>query len=239
MAYAIRNLQKKCFIVTRDWLEDSIERKRKLGEKKYFIQAAFKKERAKRALELKALRAAQPLEQPENFINDSKQYSNHISLQSTNCQSDLYHVYSDETYFRYEVTITRINEDNPENEQLNERYVLFVSHSPISFPTSSCFCYSHHGTLISYQLWESNSNPHLYVCASKYFKKSGSHPLYWRANESDRKFSDEFREFQEFFEKKTGIGWMERLAKAGTTPPTCFQYRPPVRALLTFLYTCG
>lgn len=63
-----------CHIVTVDWLEDSINKKRRLKEKPYLLSSAFKQERAKIRREEKEVKG---LEQAERFVNPSKPLALH------------------------------------------------------------------------------------------------------------------------------------------------------------------
>ncbi|KAK5653095.1 hypothetical protein OQA88_9193 [Cercophora sp. LCS_1] len=78
---------KACKIVTKDWLEDSMTKKRRLPEKGYALDTELKKERAKKKAETRHQRG---IEQAVRAVN-----------------SNLYHHYHDSTFFRYEVTISK------------------------------------------------------------------------------------------------------------------------------------
>ncbi|KAK1769225.1 hypothetical protein QBC33DRAFT_347514 [Phialemonium atrogriseum] len=169
-----------CHIVSVDWLEDSINKKRRLKEKPYLLTTALKQERAKIRREVKE---AKGLEQAERFVN-----------------SNLYHTYTDATYFRYEITLTR---DDAEEEIKGQRYTLY--------------------------LFESNARPHLYLFAAKLYKKHRDpQPNFFRPSQTPQSFSTEFDRFKSFFRKKTGIEWDERLIKARTADKGHFSYSPPV-----------
>ncbi|KAL1855233.1 hypothetical protein VTK73DRAFT_8620 [Phialemonium thermophilum] len=169
----------RCHVVTVDWLEDSCHKGRRMPEKPYLLTASIKEERAKR---LQKERRARAMKLAEKFVN-----------------TNFYHVYSDSTHFRYEVTLIKNNE---EEEIHGRRYIL--------------------------HLFESNAKPHLYWFAAKFYKKHrDSQPLFYRPSETPQLFDTEFARFKTFFQKKTGIQWDERLIKAGTMDQTYFVYHPP------------
>ncbi|CAJ2506052.1 Uu.00g001820.m01.CDS01 [Anthostomella pinea] len=112
---------------------------------------------------------------------------------------NLYHIYRDSMFFEYQVKLTR---DDEKNEDVGQKYVL--------------------------TLWESNAKPHLYQTTAKFWKKHRDNkPAVLRTKETPRKFDVAFEDFKTFFEKKTGLLWDDRIAKAGTMPAEKFQYEPP------------
>jgi hypothetical protein len=156
--------------------------------------------------------------------------------------SDLYRVYMDDTFFSYEVTITR--EDEIGNTQ---RYVLTVSPhpslQPLFLPLGLTTSHQSLNLFISIpshpdhippltlppnQLYESyNSRPHMYWFVAKFYKKKGdSRPSVYRPSIAAGMLCREYGKFASFFETKTGIPWEQRLVRQGV--PGKFQYQPPV-----------
>ncbi|KAI0122104.1 hypothetical protein F4814DRAFT_446046 [Daldinia grandis] len=169
----------KAHIVTKDWFEDSLRKKRRLNEEEYSLRRIDQKAKAKEELEAKAQKG---IEQAESFIN-----------------TNLYHVYRDGTYFPYEITLTR---NDKENGNVGQKYQLY--------------------------LWESNAKPHLYLFAAKFHKKPrDNRPSIHRPRETPVLLEGALRDFRMFFYRKTGIRWDDRVAKAGTTDKSKFQYQPP------------
>ncbi|KAI0841765.1 hypothetical protein F5Y06DRAFT_307690 [Hypoxylon sp. FL0890] len=172
-------LEFRAHIVTKDWLEDSLNKKRKLKEKEYSLEEDERKANAKKKREEKVQKG---IEQAETFANPN-----------------LNHIYRDETFFPYEITLTR---DDEEGGNVGQRYVLY--------------------------LWESNSKPYLYRFMAKFYKKPrDSRPTIHRPRETPGPLQRELDDFKHFFRKKCGIKWDDRIAKAGTTPKNKFQYQPP------------
>lgn len=66
---ALRCDHRACHIVTKDWIEDSISKRRRLPEKPFLLSAAFKEERRKRILQA---RVTKGIEQAETFVNTSE-----------------------------------------------------------------------------------------------------------------------------------------------------------------------
>ncbi|KAJ4361375.1 hypothetical protein N0V85_009411, partial [Neurospora sp. IMI 360204] len=93
---------KRCQIVSLDWLEDSLFKENRLPEDKYSHVATFKALMAKARLERKI---AKGIEEEERAVN-----------------GNFYHVYFDPTdFFEYNITLTR---DDEEMGVLGERYVV-------------------------------------------------------------------------------------------------------------------
>ncbi|KAK4115028.1 hypothetical protein N656DRAFT_694761, partial [Canariomyces notabilis] len=172
--------QKTCHIVSLDWLEDSMLQAKRLPEEPYSFVRTLKQQREK---ERRRMMVIKGLEQAEKGVNPN-----------------FYHVYFDHTFFRYEIVLTRGDE---ELGTQGERYILMIH--------------------------ESNAKPHLYWFVIKYYKKKGDpQPKIHRPSGSPGLFSREFGLFEDFFHKKTGIPWVQRLIKAGTTiDKALFQYAPP------------
>ncbi|KAI0851781.1 hypothetical protein F5Y00DRAFT_259271 [Daldinia vernicosa] len=166
-------------IVTKDWFEDSLTKKRRQNEEEYSLRRIDQKAQAKKELEAKAQKG---IKEAESFVN-----------------TNLYHIYRDDTYFPYEITLTR---NDKENGNIGQKYQLY--------------------------LWESNAWPHLYMFAAKFYKKPrDSHPSIHRPRETPVLLETALNEFKAFFHQKTGIHWDDRIAKAGTTEDNKFQYQPP------------
>ncbi|KAK0711581.1 hypothetical protein B0H67DRAFT_541329 [Lasiosphaeris hirsuta] len=186
---ALKRAKKECKIVTIDWLEDSINKKRRLPEGGYSLDKALKEERAEQRQEVKV---AKGLEQAEKAVN-----------------TYLYHPYSDGTFFRYEATLTR---DDDEHDIHGERYEL--------------------------SLYESNAKPHLYWFVAKFFKRKGdSQPKFYRPSEVPGLFAKEFAQFEAFFQVKTGIPWERRLVAQKPLDEkdrVFFRYTPPVSFCFCF-----
>ncbi|KAF5546361.1 hypothetical protein FNAPI_8869 [Fusarium napiforme] len=112
-----------------------------------------------------------------------------------------FHLYRDRLNFVYQVDITR---DNELTGEFGQKYSL---------------C-----------LWESNAKPHLYWFTAKFLKQKGSsQPMYHRPSPHEGKWRAEMDLFMEFFKKKTGIAWEDRVSLAQTMPSSYFQYEPPSR----------
>ncbi|KAL2018904.1 hypothetical protein VTK56DRAFT_10271 [Thermocarpiscus australiensis] len=168
-----------CEIVTRYWLDFSTQKSKRLPEEPYSLLRKLRKERE---LERKRMQLIKGLELAERAVNPN-----------------LYHLYSDQTFFRYEVVLTR---DDEANGIQGVRYVL--------------------------TLHESNAKPHLYWFVVRFYKKKGDpQPKIDRPSNAPGLFAREFALFEFFFQIKTGIPWAQRLVKAGTTDKSLFQYTPP------------
>ncbi|CEI68599.1 unnamed protein product [Fusarium venenatum] len=110
-----------------------------------------------------------------------------------------YHLYRDRLNFVYEVDITRNDEATGE---IGQKYTLY--------------------------LWESNAKPHLYLFAARFLKRKGStQPSYHRPSTYEGLWRNEMDLFMDFFKKKTGIDWQDRVTLANTQPGAYFQYAPP------------
>ncbi|KAI0180922.1 hypothetical protein GGR52DRAFT_11311 [Hypoxylon sp. FL1284] len=170
---------KDTHIVTQDWLEDTLHKNKLQDEYDYSLREVFKQEDARKKREEHIRKA---VELGERFVDTT-----------------LYHIYRDETYFSYDVTIARGEE---EAGAVGQRYILYI--------------------------WESNAKPHLYHFAAKFYKKSGySWPAFYRPRDVPGILSRSRDDFKHFFLKKTGIRWEERITKQGTAPADKFQYQPP------------
>lgn len=65
---------------------------------------------------------------------------------------------------------------------------------------------------------------------ARFFKRRGdSQPAVHRFPEdSPALLPPVFEHFKQFFRRRTGIDWDERVDRADTQPPRYWQYRPPV-----------
>ncbi|KAK1832308.1 hypothetical protein QBC39DRAFT_281480, partial [Podospora conica] len=80
----------KCFLVTKDWLEDSINAKKRLSEEEFGVDKAEKQARRKKKEEMRKAKGEE------------------MALRAVN--PDLYHTYRDRTFFKYKVVISRVDE---------------------------------------------------------------------------------------------------------------------------------
>ncbi|KAL2124004.1 hypothetical protein VTJ04DRAFT_369 [Mycothermus thermophilus] len=169
--------RKKVEIVELDWLEDSAINNRREPTYKYSHRRAMEKGRKRQLL--------------------LKKFEEGIKKGIKEVNTNLYRVYMDDTFFSYEVTITR--EDEIGNTQ---RYVLTLYESY-------------------------NSRPHMYWFVAKFYKKKGdSRPSVYRPSIAAGMLCREYGKFASFFETKTGIPWEQRLVRQGVPgkfqyqPPT-------------------
>ncbi|KAH8722575.1 hypothetical protein GQ44DRAFT_658163 [Phaeosphaeriaceae sp. PMI808] len=93
----MRAAELNIFIVSYDWLEDSLQRKRKLAEKKYTWDMI--KKDTKRKKDLKKL----------GVVADGKKFLDGCRRIKELTGSDLYHYYLDPTGFEYKITLARTN----------------------------------------------------------------------------------------------------------------------------------
>ncbi|KAM0349437.1 hypothetical protein ACHAPU_003846 [Fusarium lateritium] len=113
--------------------------------------------------------------------------------------TNFFHLYRDRENFVYEVDITR---DDDQTGELGQKYTLY--------------------------LWESNAKPHLYRFTAKFLKRKGSsQPSYFRPSPCEGKWRPEMDLFMDFFKKKTGIEWQDRITFAYTGLTSLFRYTPP------------
>ncbi|KAI0870256.1 hypothetical protein GGS24DRAFT_114144 [Hypoxylon argillaceum] len=109
-----------------------------------------------------------------------------------------WHVYRDCTYFEYQIQLKRNDE---ESGNVGEKHLL--------------------------TLWQSNAKPYNYQCTTLFTKKSKNRAFRDTLNKTPVDFITAFESFQNFFMKKTGIAWDDRIEKMGSTGPDYFQYQPP------------
>ncbi|KAI0199694.1 hypothetical protein F4808DRAFT_205228 [Astrocystis sublimbata] len=164
-------------IVMNDWLEDSINKKAVLRSLPYQLDEKAKKEAAK---ERKAKKNAQCAQNALDYVDER-----------------FWHVYSDTTYFRYQVELKR---NDPESGNVGEKHLL--------------------------TLWQSNPKPMNYLCTT-IFTKRFKPAIRQQLNESPVDLAEGLKMFEAFFKKRTGISWDDRIEKMGTTGPHLYQYQPP------------
>ncbi|KAG5813500.1 hypothetical protein H9Q71_003741 [Fusarium xylarioides] len=153
--------------------------------------------------------------------NAKKREKNRIEKGKRNAEkfvdTNRFHLYRDRLNFVYQVDITR---DNEFTGEFGQKYSLCAS------KTSRLTCLHTNNR----QLWESNAKPHLYWFTAKFLKQKGSsQPMYHRPSSHEGKWRAEMELFMDFFKKKTGIAWEDRVSLAQTMPSSYFQYEPPSR----------
>ncbi|KAH7037913.1 uncharacterized protein B0I36DRAFT_359544 [Microdochium trichocladiopsis] len=125
-----------------------------------------------------------------------------VNTSAAPARVDLNHVYMDTTCFSHDIILTR---NDPDTGMVAEKWRL--------------------------RLWESNAKPYLYHCTATFNKRAGHTRVIRPSNfETPGLFEREFAVFKEFFEKKTGIPWRERITRAAENKGSCekFHYEPPV-----------
>ncbi|KAK4232155.1 hypothetical protein QBC38DRAFT_523403 [Podospora fimiseda] len=175
-------------VVALEWLEFSMIQKKVLPVSEYSMRTVLKEEREK---ERRLKEVAKGSELAERAVN-----------------TNFFHVYYDQTHFRYELEITRECEaTDDENEQIvagdREKYTLTI--------------------------YESHALPNLYFFLAKFSKsKHDAQPKYYRPSESPGLFWQEFSLFESFFQIKTGVPWNHRLLSKSTgSAGGYFQYLVP------------
>ncbi|KAK7747136.1 hypothetical protein SLS62_009191 [Diatrype stigma] len=214
-------------IVTPDWLEDSITKKKRLPEKQYSLREAQRRENAQRRREERVERG---IEKGKRLVNDC-----------------INHIYCDRTFFRYEIELTRNDE---ESGNVGQKYQICVSpflrhlarvdelprkklRITTTLPTypfpKKRFFQGLSSNVSVQKIWESHGKPHHYQMTAKYYSKPrDSQPAIHRfPEETPALFDPVFDHFKRFFRKKTKIEWDERLAKVGSRPKKYWQYQPP------------
>jgi hypothetical protein len=111
-----------------DWLEDSMLQAKRLPEEPYSFVRTLKQQREK---ERRRMMVIKGLEQAEKGVNPSMSLCLVGSWVGVGRRladgwilTDFYHVYFDHTFFRYEIVLTRGDE---ELGTQGERYILMVS----------------------------------------------------------------------------------------------------------------
>ncbi|RYO87833.1 hypothetical protein DL766_000736 [Monosporascus sp. MC13-8B] len=99
----LRNRMERAHVVTADWLEDSMTRRRRLPERPYSLREAQRREGARRRRDE---RAEKGIEKGKRLVNDC-----------------LNHVYRDSTFFSYDIKLTR---DDEENGNVGQRYRIML-----------------------------------------------------------------------------------------------------------------
>ncbi|KAL7823451.1 hypothetical protein V8C26DRAFT_425534 [Trichoderma gracile] len=170
---------KKQHIVHCDWFEISAVNDKKLPEREYSMRSILAKQNAAKREQPRIERGKR---EGERAVN-----------------TNLFHIYTDRTFFSYQIDITR---DDIETGDVGQRYTLY--------------------------LWESNAKPHLYWFAAKFMKKKGaSQPSFHRPSPCSGPWRREMDLFMDFFRIKTGLEWQDRVAGQGTMSGSYFQYSPP------------
>ncbi|KAL2257371.1 hypothetical protein VTK26DRAFT_5745 [Humicola hyalothermophila] len=140
-----------------------MHKRKRLDEEPFSHLRELRKERER---ERRRLRLIKGLEQGIKTVNPN-----------------LYHLYRDQTFFRYNVVLTR---DDEESGIQGERYILMIH--------------------------ESNAKPHLYWFVAKYYRRKGdTQAKVYRPSRSPGVFAREFAQFERFFLLKTGVPWAQRL----------------------------
>ncbi|CAI4219145.1 unnamed protein product [Parascedosporium putredinis] len=202
---------KHVHLLSLDWFDLSCQTNKKERERDHDLRASLR-EQQKRKRELVRFRKA---EDPEDrFVN-----------------TNLFHVFRDETGLLYEITLTRDdvesgNTDSPSpasRRKGNTFSQYLYPRSTIPQPSS---LYSH---LKKSKFFESNAQPPLYWFAAKFWRHPrDAAPSFHRPTTCSGLRTEQFHHFASFFKVKTGIRWDERVEKAGTTPRSMFQYSPLV-----------
>ncbi|PTB67857.1 hypothetical protein BBK36DRAFT_1114447 [Trichoderma citrinoviride] len=170
---------KKQHIVHCDWFEISAVNDKRQPEREYSMRNILAKQNAAKREQARIERGRR---EGERAVN-----------------TNLFHIYTDRTFFNYQIDITR---DDIEAGHLGQRYTLY--------------------------LWESNAKPHLYWFAAKFIKKKGdSQPSFHRPSPCSGPWRREMDLFMDFFRIKTGIEWQDRVIGQGTMSGSYFQYSPP------------
>ncbi|RYP03858.1 hypothetical protein DL764_004837 [Monosporascus ibericus] len=99
----LRKRMKRTRVVTADWLEDSMTRRRRLPERPYSLHEAQRREGARRRRDERAERG---VEKGKRLVNDC-----------------LNHIYRDSTFFSYDIKPTR---DDEESGNVGQRYQLML-----------------------------------------------------------------------------------------------------------------
>ncbi|KAL7930024.1 hypothetical protein V8C35DRAFT_330763 [Trichoderma chlorosporum] len=170
---------KRQHIVHCDWFEISAVNEKRQPEREYSMRNILAKQNAAKREQARVERGKR---EGERAVN-----------------TNFFHIYSDRTFFSYQIDITR---DDNETGELGQRYTL--------------------------HLWESNAKPHLYWFTAKFMKKKGdSQPSFHRPSPCSGPWRQEMDLFMEFFRIKTGIEWQDRVIGQKTMPNSFFQYAPP------------
>ncbi|KAG9253856.1 uncharacterized protein F5Z01DRAFT_132302 [Emericellopsis atlantica] len=114
--------------------------------------------------------------------------------------TNLFHVYRDRVGFYYQFPIHREDTDTGDEE----RYEI--------------------------TLWQSNALPHLYQCTVKHLRRKGDNrPSFLNFTPCAGKFWPQLKYMMDFFQKKTGIEWEDRvLCYNDESRPGKFIYTPPM-----------
>lgn len=113
-------------------------------------------------------------------------------------EAGLYHLYTDQTGFKYDVKIT--NEYEPAKVDMRGR----EKRAPEGMVDQKRI---EKWTL---KLFESNAKPVIYKFGATYHKP-GQKNMHYTEYLDDADFCVKFKQFKQFFQKKTGINWDKRL----------------------------
>ncbi|KAK0748856.1 hypothetical protein B0T21DRAFT_421241 [Apiosordaria backusii] len=154
---------------------------------------------------------------------------------------NLYRVYTDGTFFRYEVDLFRDSHLAPQSPKTPQKQQQLATpqqpetpanqtdenhheadqdaeidsepHPELETPTKTK---TDRGEKYTLTLYESTAKPPLYFFCAKYSKSStDTLPKYYRPSETPQLFWTEYTHFVEFFQKKTGVEWRKRLLFCG------------------------
>lgn len=150
-----------------------------------------------------------------------------------------YHIYLDETTYKYDVTLARV--DLLTNK--NERYMLKVCepfprlHHPNSIFSTPTFAsiplpfrpraHIRRPNAQRLQLYESHGTPKLYACFEKY-SAPGATTIASVLAPIGSSFDVAFDHFKKFFVLKTGMEWEDRLVETVTSKEKFVFVRPKV-----------
>jgi hypothetical protein len=128
---------RSCWIVTKDWLEDSITGKRRLDEEGFAVDKAEKEARKKKKRRERQERGDALAERAVNPC-ESLVWFPVGGGRRADVWTDYWHTYRDGTFFRYEVVISRME------GEVERRFELSVSFSFFCSCTSFSISQHHH-----------------------------------------------------------------------------------------------
>ncbi|KAL3428225.1 hypothetical protein PVAG01_01734 [Phlyctema vagabunda] len=200
-------LGRKCEIVTEDWLEDCLIRKKakKLPVTDYKLSRVLKRIRAGQAArEPHGARFEEGVQVAASIVQNRKnpppaRARAKKTWKSAYLQQGLYHVYYDDEGFEYKVVLTKLH-----YKGFAEKYTIY--------------------------LFQSHAIPRLYMCAAKFSRPSRENIWYELDPQTGRsviptQFSVAWANFKFLFQNKTGVEWDDRLE--GKWLEDKFVYAPP------------
>lgn len=113
-------------------------------------------------------------------------------------EAGLYHLYKDQTGFKYDVKITHEYEPDKVDKRNREK------------PAPEGKVGQKRIAKWTLKLFESNAKPVTYKFGATYHKP-GQKNMHYTDNLDDADFCVKFKQFKQFFQKKTGINWDKRL----------------------------